>query len=90
MVAAERDRGVAFDYGCETAPEVFCVSAPVYAPSGGVVGAVAAILLDQSRLQPLASAVQWAADMVGRNIAKVGAPNNPALDAWLDGGVAAY
>lgn len=82
MVEEDRDRGVAFDYECELIPLVSCVSAPVYAPSGAVVGAVAAIMLDNQRLQPLASAVRRAADMVGRNITAADIAE-PAPRSWL-------
>jgi DNA-binding IclR family transcriptional regulator len=85
MVAEARERGVAFDYEADMVPLVSCVSAPVYAPSGAVVGVVAAILLENQRLlRPLGSVVRRTADLVSRNIAGAGIPE-PAPRSWLGG-----
>lgn len=69
LVTGVRDRGVAFDYEVQVAP-VACLAAPVHAPSGKIVAAIGAVVLDSKRLASMAEDIRRAANLVSANLAR--------------------
>lgn len=67
QLTGARDRGVAFHYEDFLA----CLAAPVRAPSGTIVAAVGAAVLDGRRLPEMSAAVQRTADRVSANLARL-------------------
>jgi IclR family acetate operon transcriptional repressor len=81
--AIAHDLGVAYDYEPPLEHAFSCVSAPVRAPSGQIIGAVTAVLLDNRRLRSLAPAVKRAANMTSVNLTRL-RTTDPSLAGWLD------
>lgn len=65
-----RERGVAFDFEAAL-PPLGCVAAPVRAPTGALVAAVAVVVVGAGRLPALADAVRVTAAHISANLARV-------------------
>ncbi|WP_245997509.1 IclR family transcriptional regulator [Nocardia pseudobrasiliensis] len=67
---AARDRGLAYDLDMRYVG-VACVAAPVHAPSGAVVAALAASTFDLRQVDTVAEAVRRSAAQVGTELARI-------------------
>lgn len=66
-IRTARERGLAYDVEQRHLP-VCCVAAPVYAPSGAVVAALAAVVVDGRQLPSIVESVRRAAGMISANL----------------------
>ncbi|MGC7094764.1 helix-turn-helix domain-containing protein [Amycolatopsis lurida] len=70
LIAAAAERGVAFDHTRSEPWRASCLGAPVHAPSGQVIAAVAVAVFDSHRLAAIGPAAQRAANMISANLAR--------------------
>ncbi|MFI1918323.1 IclR family transcriptional regulator C-terminal domain-containing protein [Nocardia sp. NPDC020380] len=66
MTDTRRD-GLAYDYEQRHVP-LSCVAAPIFAPDGRVVAALAASAIDIDQIPALADAITWASRMATANL----------------------
>ncbi|WP_083471731.1 IclR family transcriptional regulator [Kibdelosporangium phytohabitans] len=71
VVSRAFDQGMAFDYTKSGPWGACCMGAPIHAPSGRVVAALALAVLDERRLAALAPAVRRFAGMITANLARL-------------------
>ncbi|HEX4702172.1 MAG TPA: hypothetical protein VH352_08605 [Pseudonocardiaceae bacterium] len=82
LVGRACDQGIAFDHQY-ISPTVTCVAAPVRTPSGKIVAAVGAAVVDRRRLAAIANGARRTAEVIGANLARLPATHR-ALSPCLD------